>query len=256
MINIVVACDEKYFHKAKELWKSLKDLPYKKQLLCIGFDAQIDGIETARCELKDLKSYRTNFPDNRDFYVCAEGGEFLDYFSYEDNDIIVHIDADMIVQRDFSQSEIAMLNNLKHNEIIGTSYSVPITTMREEFWKLKSKTGYKKASLEYNIDWQSWMFCAGMVICTAKTYKEVIYKHYLSGIDKMIQHFGHHAAGQWLMNYICHKYAFVKIVNISLHTGDWFIDIPTEEKEGKLYYNNELVMFNHTKFNEKYYESK
>jgi hypothetical protein len=249
MINIVVACTKDYYNKAYLLWESLKNLPYKKQILCIGFDVELEGFETKRCELKDLKSYRSNFPKNRDFYVCAEGGEFLDYFEYKDTDVIVHIDADMIVQRDFNEKELYFINKLKFGEVLGSGGSVPETSMREEYWKLRGKQGLIKTRDTFPNHWDKPMFCAGVVLCTAETYRKVIRDNYLSSINKMVAHFDHHAAGQWLMNYFVHEYGKYIEMNGEFHNADWFIDTGGVVKNKKLYFKNQLVMFNHTKFN-------
>jgi len=251
-ICIVVACTQDYYKRAAPLWHSLKQLPYRKQLLCIDFKAELEGFETASCKLQDLKSYRTDFPSNRKFYVCAEGGEFLDYFDYKDEDIIVHIDADMIVQRDFNQYELTTLNNLKFGEVAGNIFSKPYTTLREEFWKLKPKRGFNATRQEYNINWNQPMICAGLVACRVDTYRDIIQKYYLSGINTMVDNFDHHAAGQWLMNYIIYKYGKMEFMPMEFHNADWFIDTETSVKNKKLYFKDKLVMFNHTKFNSIY----
>lgn len=253
-INIVAACNEAYFKKSYPLFESWAKLPYKKQLLCIGFEAQLEGVETATCKLEDLKSFRTDFPSNRPFYVCAEGGEFLDYFNYEDNDIIVHIDVDMIIQRDFNEKELDILENLKYGYVLGNVSSIPYTTLREEYWKLKPKAGYLKAKEHFPNHWDKAIFCAGVVVCTSKTYRDVIAKNYLSDINKMVYHFDHHAAGQWIMNYVCNEFGKVVFMDSDFHNADWFIDTNCKEVKGKLYdKENRLVMFNHTKFNYIYY---
>jgi len=252
MICIVVACTEDYYKKAAPLWNSWKDLPYRKQILCIGFEAELEGVETATCRLEDLKSYRTDFPSNRKFFVCAEGGEFLNFFNYDDEDIIVHIDADMIIQRDFNELELETIENLKYGDVVGSAYSIPYTSLREEFWKLKPKRGYVHSKNVYQVSWSAPMICAGLVACTAKTYKDIIATHYLGGINTMVDNFDHHAAGQWIMNYIIYKYGNMIILPFNFHNADWFIDTNTTVKDKKLYCNNQLVMFNHTKFNHIY----
>lgn len=251
MINIVVACDEAYYKKAEILFNSLDNNAKhcRKQILCIGFETKRKGYETATVKIEDLKSYRKGFPNNRPFYICAEGGEFLDYFDYDDNDIIIHIDADMVMQREFNDYEKEIIDNIEHEEIYATLTSKPSTSLREEFWRLKPKVGYTTAKKYYkDVNWSTPIFCAGLIMCTAKTYRNVIYKNYLSEVNSMIEIFDHHAAGQWLMNYVCNKYGITLIINQSFHCGSWFLDIDTEINNNKLYVNNEEILFNHTKF--------
>lgn len=244
MKHIVVACTKDYYDKAEILFKSLdhnaKD--FNKQILCIDFSTKRKGYQTASVKLKALKSYRPGFPSNREFYACAEGGEFLNHFDYKDDDVIIHIDADMIMQRPFYEGELEMLDKLQDNVIYGSLASIPMTTLREEYWRLRPKKGYLNTKAYFQGNWNVPIICAGVIVAKAYTYKNLIYKHYLDNIDGMIQYFDHHAAGQWLMNWIGSNIGQVGYLSNSFHCGEWFLDIKTTTKDNKLYFNEQLVL--------------
>lgn len=256
-MHIVIGLDETYHRKTEILYDSLKHNAkgFSIKILCLGF-RPVDcrpGWEYKTAIFKRLKSYRTDFPENRKFYVCVEGGEFLSYFQFDDEDIIIHIDSDMIMQRPFNEQEIAQIQNLKYMEVAGSYSSIPHTTLREEFWKLKPKIGYEKAKKLFPGFWNEGIFCAGVVVCTAKTYRDLISMYYLGNIENMIYTFGHHAAGQWLMNYAVFRYGsgFINLGH-AFHNASWFIDTGVYEENNQLMWNNQVVLFNHTKYLKNY----
>lgn len=266
-IQIVIALDENYWHKAKEyaLFDSIeKNTKANKNVfvkcLCFGFDVpesdkhfSNDNWEWARCEINELKSFRSGWPSgqkNRSFFICAEGGEFLDYFDFEQSDVIIHIDADTTMQRPFSKGELKTLSKLKHGQIAGSYHAIPEITLAQELKSLRLTESETNVAKHFPRHWDKPIFCSGLIVATAKTYFEVIYKQYLSRIDVMTMLFNHHAGGQWLMNYVAYEYAeFVDLGREFAH-ADWFIGSDKSDiKDDKLCYKGETVLFNHHKFN-------
>src|SRR5690242_9471005 len=100
-MTIIIASDEKYFNKANEygLFSSLlKNWKASIFLLCIGFipaNIYLNGIAIRSCNIGAIKSFRREWPSNRDNFVCAEGEDFNQWFDLPENELIVHIDADM-----------------------------------------------------------------------------------------------------------------------------------------------------------------
>lgn len=266
-IHIVVALDEKYWHRASEykLFESIlhntqNDNSIFLECLCFGFDVpknekffQHERWTWARCEVEDLKSYRKGFPSrqkNRPFYVCAEGGEFLDYFKYDPEDIIVHIDADMIMQRPFFSWELYQIKSFKYGQVGGSYHSYPAYSLLEESEALRPQMEIKGIKKHYPNHWDKPIFCAGLVVATAQTYRDVIYHHYLHEIDSMIKIFDHHAMGQLLMNYVVYEHGnFVNLGHI-FHLASWFTGMnkQTESVGDKLCYRGVPALFNHHKF--------
>lgn len=250
-IKIVIGCDYNYFQKATELWKSLRDKPYQVHVMCIGFSFPSEWIGEnfvcKRVELEEMKSYRPNFPDNRPFYVCPEGGDFLDFFDYDDDDIIISLDADMIMQRDFTKTEIKILENLQHYEVAGTLSANPPVTFAQEWKNVKAKGDCPDYAIE-----DENIICAGMIITTAKTYRELIYSLYIKHLDEWMESIRHHALGQLLINCIVHYNAEMVYLNQEMCDAFWYTGTPTSIKDKKLYSGGKLVLFNHTKFDKRF----
>lgn len=218
----------------------------------------INQFEWHCIDLNELTSYRSGWPTNRPFFACAEGGEWLSHFSFSDDEIILHIDADFLMQRPFSANELAVFNELQQNQVLGNYHTYPSTSLREEFWRLLPNVSYNYAKKVFPGTWtEMGMFCTGFVCCRASTYSRLSVQ-YLSQIDQMISVFDHHAAGQWLMNWIvANQFQFVE-APISLHNGSWYLDSPTADSynalgKAELIYIDELVCLNHTKFLHQYY---
>lgn len=247
---IVIAHTKDYHHKAKQylfsLHKYAKD--FKIRILCIDFtpEQKEDWIEYATCQLTELPSFRRGWPQNRKFYVCLEGGDFLPYFEWNDDDVIVHTDSDMLLQRPFDADEIIALENLQTGEV-GASKSGYKLTLREEYWRLKPKAGNIYAKQFFPDGWHEEMYCAGIIVARVDTYK-MLCEYYHGKIDVMMHLFDHHAAGQWIFNQAIHTHLQLVDLTSTFHCANWFIDLETTEKDGKLYYNDSMVLFNHTKF--------
>lgn len=266
-IQIVIALDEKYWHKAKEfaLFDSIEKNTQDDQnifvkCLCFGFDVPKSDKhfgnkrwDWARCEINELKSYREGWPNgqkNRKFFICAEGGEFLDYFHFEDSDIIVHIDADTTMQRPFSKQEIAKMQSLKTGDVGGSYHAIPEISMAKELNSLILNEPKKNIAKHFPDNWRKPIFCSGLIVATARTYQTLIYTQYLPRVDKMVMLFNHHAAGQWLMNYIVYKWGNFVDLGREFGHADWFIGSDaTDIKDEKLCYKGKVILFNHHKFN-------
>jgi len=261
-MTIIIACDNNYYKKACEhgLFHSLnKNWSYRVCVLLIGkldegLELQYnDKFEYAFCALDHISTYRKGWPSNREFFVCAEGEDFSKWFKLDDDELIIHLDADMIMQRRLTQYELNQLIEIEEGEV-GMSFSAfPAVSLREEVYKLKPRRGYDKINKDFegNLGWIT-ISCTGMIVAKANTYRELS-KYYIQEFDKMIGNFDHHAGGQWLLNYIVKRYGFNLIdLGNRIHNASWFIDTLTEEKNDQLYYLDSLVAFNHTKFNKMY----
>lgn len=265
MIWIVLAMNEKYWHKASEfgLFDSLlkninKDTGVR--CLCFGFNIpesdeyfKNEKWEWARCEINKLHSFRKGWPSgqkNRKFFICAEGGEFLDYFNFNDSDTIVHIDADTTMQRPFSKQEIEKIQSLKTGDVGGSYHAMPEISLAEEIKSLRLKEPERNVAKHFPANLDKPIFCSGLIVATGRTYRELIYTQYLSRVDKMTMLFNHHAGGQWLMNYIVYKWGNFVDLGREFGHADWFIGSDASDiKEDKLCYKGEIILFNHHKFN-------
>lgn len=252
-MTIVICCNQEYYTKAKIFFDSLV-MNWKDRvcILCIDFDPphKKPGWEYATCEVENLPSYRLGWPANRDFFVCCEGGDFFEYFSFKEDELIIQIDADMIMQRTMSPSEKKMLEVLGEDDIALTGTSKPLMTLREEFFRLRPKKNYIKINREFPGRWGSIpLFCSGIVIARSKTYRKLGEK-YIADIDKMTANFDHHAAGQWLLSYHAKQFNVFDL-GFTFQNASWFIDADAEEGD-YLTHQGQIVLFNHTKFLREY----
>lgn len=248
--TLVLAMDKQYYDKAAvQLFPSLDaNWDGRTCILCLGFipdptaawrytDPQV---EYASCQLEKLSSYRTDWPTNRKFYVCAEGGDFLEYFDFYANEIIIHIDADMVMQRPFTDQELKEIYVwTKGDQVASTYNSYPYGTMSEE----RVKIGGNLIAGE-----DQPVFNCGMICCNASTYYKLRIE-FNRRFNEITKECSHHATGQYLINAITHqKLQFVPLFG-AYSCGLWFHNHgEITERENLLYFRGELVLFNHNKF--------
>jgi len=252
-MTIVICCNEEYYHRGKDFFESLrKNWKDRVCVLCIDFDPKEKVKEWyyATCEAEDLPSYRRGWPANRDFFICCEGGDFFNYFSFTPDELILQTDVDMIMQRTMSPSEKKILADLKQGEIALSASAKPVMTLREEFFRLRPKRNYLKINREFPGRWGAIpLYCSGIVIARAETYRQLSQK-YIGDIDRMIQNFDHHAAGQWLLSFYAKDFNVIDLGN-TFQNASWFIDTDIEEGD-YLTHKGQIVLFNHTKFLREY----
>lgn len=254
-MTIVIACNKEYYTKARIYFESLmKNWGGRVCILCIDFDPQkkYSDFEYAICDAEKLSSYRLGWPANRDFFVCGEGGEFFDYFSFEPDELIIHTDADMIMQRSLSPFERAKLGGFQQGQIGMSGSAKPIPTLREEYFRLRPKRNYVKANIDFPGRWGAIpLYCTGVIVARSETYKAIGAK-YLADINKMTSNFDHHAAGQWLWSHHAKDFNVIDLGN-TFQNASWFIDTDTIEGDWLIHgEDGQIVLFNHTKFLKEY----
>ncbi len=182
-----------------------------------------------------LKSYRENWPENRQGYSCPQAGEFADWWDWSENEILCNIDADTIMQRPFRREELAQIKaRLKHNDILSVYGAYPPTNL---LGVLKN-IGRKDADLSEfpGTDWMSKPeFTASFMIARKSTFRK-LRDEYLKLFDAMTKITGHHAGTQWLINYVCYKHFKVGILPPKFQCGEWYDGADMTD-----------VIFNHTK---------
>lgn len=270
-LTLVISVDKVYFDKATQfgLWDSLiKNWEGRVCILCIGFCGYINisprsrcKIEIANCNIERFKCYRKGWPDNRDVYFCSESGEFMDYFNFDDEEIIIHLDGDMILQRPLSEGETNLFKHLEDNEVAMSPYTLPVANLRDEIYKLKPRKGYEKINADFpgRLGYAKSM-CTGLVAANKYTWNK-IRDYYVGYVDRLIGCFDHHAASQWLLNYIVNQsFTLYELSNV-IHNAAWFVDTGAVDGDQLLVENLNrirpldtkfIVVFNHTKFSKEY----
>jgi hypothetical protein len=258
-MTVVVGFTEDYYIKSQQFRLISSLVSHWKGRVCVVcIDFVPNGLpehwEVATVQIDSLPSYRKDWPknDGRSNYVTIEAGDFLSLFSFKNDEIIVRIDADMIMQRPLSIDESAQLISLSDGQIAMSGSADPIATLREEFFRIEPTRSRGKIQSDFPGNWGRMpLYCCGVIACNGATYKSMS-EHYLSRIDQMVYNFGHHAAGQWVFNYIlATKFQAIDMGPV-FHGAEWFIDSGHYIYFNSLKHSGELVAFNHHKFLRKF----
>jgi len=264
-IYIITALTKDYFKKSMDLFKSMEkhaQLNINGQeiiypiVICVDFYpskktlSEFTRVKFVKIGIDKIKTVKEGWPLNRDKYICLESGEFLQVLELEDDGIIVHIDADITMQRPISLSEIEMLQTYQYRDIGMATSIYPNKTMYQESLSIMHQLSQYRINEAYPIVLkEKSCLCAGIVIATVETYKEIS-DLYVSNFLKMTDIFGHHAAGQFLLNYIAHsKFNFREFSNV-IHNGEWFTGTDAREENGYLMTFEAKTLFNHHKYND------
>jgi len=187
------------------------------------------------------------WPKTRINYVTAQGGFFMDWINCDDDTIVIHTDADMILQRWFIGNELEFLE-VGHDEIAGCSCHWPSQTLGQAAKNIMPKDIQFKG-YENMIE-----FAGGFMIATAKTLRK-FKKLYIENHDDLVKSFDRLGANQWLINYITHKYFKFKLLPEYVMNAIWYTGTNARMINGSLctIVNNQShigkkVIFNHYKF--------
>ena len=203
-----------------------------------------DNYQVITFSPKKLATYCNDFPNNRSSYYTAQGGEFIEWVTGDD-DVICLLDADTIMQRTMTEEE-KWLMTPKEGEFLACYCSYPPATLdKAQRWLLCEK--------QIEVDKSYVEFCAAFLIATKRTWMALrdIYVHEFFELKKIMKH---HAMTQWLINRIVQKHFTLKIMPDNIHNAEWYKGTMAILNEKQLFINDELVVFNHFKFQDKYYE--
>jgi len=241
---ITTQITEDYYQKTKPLFNSLKK--YWKNRFVVGFinffPKDYVG-EYYLMERKNIYTYSSNYPKNRSSFICPQGGEFIDYLECSDDDVIIQIDADTIMQREITDNELSELIP-KENEIISVYCANPPQSLYQVALNLNFINSDNFKYLENFNE-----FTGSILIANKKTFT-ILRDKIISVWNEFIKINSHHAGIQWLISKITHENLKLKLLNNKYQCGAWYLIFNTNIYNHKLYYNNEIVIFNHTQFND------
>lgn len=242
---ITTQITEDYYEKSKPFFNSVKK--YWTGRFVVGFidfhPKDYVG-EYFLMEKKDIYTYRKDYPKNRASFVCPQGGEFIDYLICEDDDVIIELDSDTIMQREITESELLEMIP-KENEIVSVYCANPPLSLYKVTQNLKFTNPEDFKNLE-NLN----EFTGSILIANKKTFIK-LRDYVISGWDEMIKVNGHHAGIQWLISKVSHEHLNIRILNNVYQCGNWYQYFNTTIRNYKLYLNDDIVIFNHTQFNDK-----
>lgn len=243
MIYIATNCDDKFYNeKPKTIIESLKK--YKKfEILFfqINFTEEIEGIINVTVPLNEIKESKRFDIENRPWFVCLETGEFTNFYKFEDNDIVILLDYDIIQQRPFSDDEIELITNIKDYEFYLTPNSFADDRGSNEEMDIvcidRSLMEGKKPFEIFNTGCQ-----IGRISAWKKMYEE--YKKIHKNWEEKCKH---HATGQLIFNFIANENNMVRRLHPSFHSswGIHGLKHFTRDRNFYLVEDEKLVLFNH-----------
>ena len=229
---ICTSITKSYLEKSQPFFQSVNQ-HYTGRKVCftIGFNAKIEGWET----ISVLPQFNWR-PKNREDYYSLQHGEFIQHLNVDDEEMILFLDSDMILQREWD------LEFPPTDAFLVTLCSYPPLKLFEVVKNLGIKGNREGFYDKYKAFLQR-EFCAFFLIAKAKNWK-ILFELVKQNI-KMLNSFEHHAAWQLLINICITNY--MKAIKLPDHicNAEWYEG--TEMKDGKV--GDEIVYFNHTKFN-------
>lgn len=137
---------------------------------------------------------------------CPQHGEFLAQdLAIADGAVVVFVDADAIMQRRLSADDVAWLESIPDGEVwLGRNAFEGQSLLHEAENFLRPRAPIAELVDSIGGDWSRPIANTGVVICTARTYRE-IYDGTLAIWPRVAAAFAHPAALQWAMCHAIHS---------------------------------------------------
>lgn len=257
-MTLLTSITESYLQKSQPFFEStVKYWPGRRICFTIGFAATIEGWETIQVEPK-----HTWRPKNRKDYYSLQHGEFTEHIKFDPHEMLCFVDSDMILQRQWDIQCPAT------DAVIVTQCSWPQLRLMEVVKNLKCKRRGDKFLEKYKCSIQK-EFCACFIAAKAYIWNGIYHQAKL--LYPMLKDFDHHAAWQLLLNTAISNTFKVVICPEHFVNAEWYNGTNAKAKDGQLFVDvignrpdeaseddeqqsnsvlvNELVYFNHYKFN-------
>lgn len=260
---IATSITTSYLERSQPFFTSVaQNFDGRRICFTIDFDATIEGWECIRTELPECKWQ----PENRKDFYTLQHGEFIKYLPQpvtvigQDNpndigpdEMIIFIDSDMIMQR-------------KWDILTSSTRAVGVTACswpRQTLWQVIDNLGThklrKKLAKQYMIHEKSLEFCTGFIIASLDQW-ENIYRECKKNYQ-FLDNFKHHAAWQLLINLVVlNTCPSVKLLPEHICNAAWYtgtrakgeplsVVMTGTRNDDTTVVSDEVVYFNHTKFN-------
>lgn len=241
---------EDYYLKAQSLLQSVKQFWHDRFVLgCIGFTPTNFTGEWFRVEHNDIPSYHPYYPVNRRGFVTMQNGDFAKYIDCADDEVIICVDADTIMQREFKKQDFTYINSkLKSNVLISVYPNNPPQSIMTVSHNLGCKW-QDAANILQPVRYAGYVneFTTSFMISTKHWYTKLA-SEYNALFDKLPLLTDHHAGNQWLFNIVCAAYR-TEVMPAKYQCASWYTGFDTTVEDGLLKVDGEIVIFNHTKFN-------
>jgi hypothetical protein len=239
-MRIVTASNERYWGKIQPYLDSLRansQLP--ATLVCVGDRhdpfSTIPTVLLPRC--KNLGApLETESPQH---------GSFLQVLDGPADEVLIFTDGDIIMQRPFTEPELAWLDTLPDNTVYAGYNSGPDETLTVEAGRLFPKAPLEQIGRLFGL-MDRPCYNIGVFVARRTTYR-AIYDGYMKHWQLACEAFGHMARQQWLVCWTIHKLGInVQVTPYSFHAnGHYGMPAGCHYKDGQLFAGEELVLMRH-----------
>lgn len=205
----------------------------------------------------NVATFRKDWPRNRANYCCPQAGEFVDWIECPEDEIIICVDADTVMMRPFTPDELYRIaRQLESSDVLAVLNAYPPSTLRQVLYgypgtELRDGKQKPRTTLGCTVPFneacdlfpafEKWQgepeFTASFLVARKRDFRRLA-THYVRLFDNMTRLTGHHAGGQWLVNYVCREYLAVAILPPVYQCAPWY-------GGGAPHMHN--VIFHHTK---------
>jgi hypothetical protein len=182
---------------------------------------------------------------------CVQHGAFLNTLVCDPDDIIIYTDGgDVVMQRDFSDDERALIVGLDNTTVLVGWNAGPDDTLDTERERLhprgrRSRLGAWKE--RYRDVLQLPVYNTGVIVATARAYW-LLFLRYMEMWDEVNALFDHYANIQWCISWALgtHPLLRVQVLSQAIHThGHYPLPAGTSAEGETLYFEDRLVLFRH-----------
>lgn len=229
---------------------------FRNFVLCCGFNPEKFGlsqkypkINFKEISLEKIKTRAQNgWPENRPGFLTLQSGEFIDYLDLDNDDIVIFTDYDITMQRDFSDAELKLINNINNETFLMQWDSFPTTNLYDYFPALAPKKKPDEWQNDFSISLKEMnSFNTGVLVARVSAYRK-LWSEFKKLTEKMTSYFSRHAAVQFIDCFIIQRDMKAEKMQEDMHNGQWFTGNKCNFKDGFMMFGEQKVLFAHHKF--------
>lgn len=240
MARLITASNERYFGRMDAYLESIKrHCQFPATLVCIGDRHHpISPIETVLLP----RALNAGAPMETE---SPQHGSFLQVLDGPDDEVLIFTDGDIVMQRPFTEHELALFEGLPDRTVAAGYNSGPDETLATEAVRLFPRFGLGAIGAVLGYLNQP-CYNIGVFAARRSVYR-AIYAEYMTRWQLACDAFGHAARQQWLVVNTIHRLGIqVQVTPYSLHAnGHYGMPPGCHYRDGLLYCGEEVVCLRH-----------